>query len=189
MRIIKLVAIITFLIISNLALAANKEPIGEPGGGGIVYGSEIGISVSAPAGWIFDSKSGLSQGLNAVMYPEGSSWTHSSQMMYVNIEKMEPGGTLEKFIQADIERFVKTSPDLKVEKLKTLTIQGDLKAEVRQFTRDKWGNYELIAYVQKGSNVAIYVLSSKNQDGYSKSIDAFKGMVTNSFIVNMIFEK
>jgi len=160
MRIIKLVVIITFLIISNSALAANREPIGEPAGGGIVYGSEIGISVSAPAGWIFDSKSGVSQGLHGVMYPEGSSWTNSSQMMYVNMGKMDSGGTLEKFIQADIESFVKNSPDLKVETLNTLTIQGGFKAEVRQFTGDKWGNYELIAYVQKGSSVAIYVLSS-----------------------------
>lgn len=130
------------MIISNSALAGNKEPIGEPAEGGIIYGSEIGISVSAPAGWIFDSKSGLSQGLHGVMYPEGSSWTNSIQMMYVNIGKIkpggtQPGGTLEKFIQADIGRFVKNSPDLKVEKLDTLTIQGGLKAEVRQFTGDK----------------------------------------------------
>jgi hypothetical protein len=187
MKIKILIPVIAFFIFSTSALAENKESIGMPAGGGIVYGREIGIGVSAPNGWIFDNKSGVSQGLHAVIYPEGSSWASSSQMMYVNISKMEPGETLENFIQGDIDRFVKNSPNLKVEKMNSLTIQGGIKAEVRQFTGDKWGNHERIAYAQKGSSVAMYVLSSKTKDGYEKSINAFEEMVTRSFQVNMKF--
>lgn len=189
MKIKIFIAVIALFIISNLALAENKEPIGVPAGGGIVYGSEIGIGVSAPSGWIFDNKSGVSQGLHAIMYPEGSSWANSNEMMYVNIGKVEPGEALEKFIQTDIDSFVKNSPNLILEKINSLTIQGGVKAEVRQFTGDKWGNFERIAYAQKGSSVAIYVLSSKTKNGYEKSIDAFDEMVTKSFHVNMVFEK
>lgn len=55
------------IILCSPAVFAQEE-----GGGGIVYGSEIGVLTSAPNGWIFDSKSGVSQGLHAVIYPEGS---------------------------------------------------------------------------------------------------------------------
>jgi hypothetical protein len=189
MKIKILISIIAFFIISNTALAENKESFAVPAGGGIVYGSEIGIGVSAPNGWIFDNKSGVRQGLHAVIYPEGSSWANSNQMMYVNIGKMEPGEALENFIQGDIDRFVKNSPNLKVEKMNSLTIQGGIKAEVRQFTGDKWGNYERIAYAQKGSSVAMYVLSSKSKNGYEKSISAFEEMVTKSFLTIINFGK
>lgn len=189
MRIIKFLVMMTFLIMTNSVWAEKQEPMGAPTGGGIVIGSEFGIAVSAPTGWIFDSTSGISQGLQKVMYPEGSTWADSRQMMYVNTGIMEPGETLQKFIQADIETFIKNSPDIKVEKMKNLTIQGGIKAEVREFTGEKWGNFERIAYVQKGSGVAMYVLSSKTRNDYEKSIDAFEKMVTNSFLMNMKLEK
>ncbi len=123
------------------------------------------------------------------MYPDGSSWSKASEMMYVNIGKMEPGETLEKFIQGDIDSFLKNSPELKVEKLMPIAIQGKDKAETRLFSGDKWGNYEQIAYVEHKGSVAIYVLSCKTKEGYQKSQAAFREMVANSYIVNMIFEK
>lgn len=46
---------------SGQALAKESE------GGGIVYSSEVGAVISAPGGWIFDTESGLAQGLQAVM--------------------------------------------------------------------------------------------------------------------------
>jgi hypothetical protein len=189
MKIKILISIIAFFIISNTTFAENQESFAVPAGGGIVYGNKIGIGVSAPKGWIFDKKSGVNQGLHGVMYPEGSSWETSNQMMYVNIGKMKPSETLENFIQGDIESFVKNSSKLKVEKMNSLTMQGGIKAEVRQFTGDKWNNYERIAYAQKGSSVAIYVLSSRTKIDYEKSISAFEEMVTKSFLVVMNFGK
>lgn len=189
MRFIRLLIMLFVVAFSVAAFAENKEPTGVPGGGGIVYGSEIGIGVSAPAGWTFDPKTGIPQGLHGVMYPNGSSWSKASEIMYVNIGNMESGETLERFIQGDIDSFIKNSPDLKVEKLTPISIQGKDKAETRLFTGDKWGNYEQIAYAQHKSSVAIYVLSCKTKDGYQKSRDAFKEMVENSYLANMIFEK
>lgn len=189
MRIIKFLVMITILLLTTTALAENQQPPGTPAGGGIVSGSEIGVGLSAPGGWIFDTKSGTNQGLQVVMYPEGSTWADSKQMMYVTIAVMEAGETLEKFIQADIENFVKNSPDIKVEKMKPLTITGGVKAEVREFTGEKWGNIERIAYAQKGSSVAIYVLSSKSKADYERSLKAFETMVTKSFLGEMKFEK
>lgn len=189
MRIIKALVISFFVLISNTVYAADNAPAGETAGGGIVYGSEIGISVSAPVGWTFDAKSGVPQGLHGVMYQDGSSWSKASEIMYVNIGKMQEGESLDKFIEADIDSFLINSPSLKVEKLAPIQISGKEKAETRLFTGDKWGNHEQIAYVQHKGRVAIYVLSCKTKEGYLKSRAAFQEMVANSFVVNMVFEK
>jgi len=185
-----IVLVISFLVlISNTVLAEDKVSAGEPGGGGIVYGSEIGISVSAPDGWTFDAKSGVPQGLHGVMYPDGSSWSKSSEIMYVNMGKMQEGETLDKFIEADIDSFLINSPNLKIEKLTPIQISGKEKAETRLFIGDKWGNYEQIAYAQHKGSVAIYVLSCKTKEGYQKSQAAFQEMVAKSFIINIVLEK
>jgi hypothetical protein len=158
------------------------------GGGGILYGDELVMGVQAPKGWIFDSKIGASQGLYAVMYPVGSTWASAPEIMYVNIAKLQSGETLEGFIDGDIELFKKNSPDLKVEAGPEIAIVGGEQAVVRFYSGDKWGNHEAVAYLPRGSNVAIYVLSCKTQAGFEKSLPAFREMVSKSFASEMRFE-
>jgi len=160
----------------------------EEGGGGIVYGSEIGVLVSAPEGWIFDSKSGVSQGLYAVMYPKGSTWSNSNAMMYVNIV-ISNDSSLDTFIAGDVEVFKKNSPKIVVEKAKPISLTGGLSAEVRLYSGDQWGNYECVAYASKGKSVAIYVLSSRSKEDFKKSLDAFRAMVAKSVLMNVNIQK
>ena len=170
------------LLCSAAAFAQQEE------GGGIVYGPEIGVLVSAPKGWIFDAKSGVSQGLYAVMYPVGSTWANSKIMMYVTIV-ISHDSSLEAFIAGDIERFKKNSPNIVVEKAEPISVTGGSVAEVRLFSGDKWGNYECVAYVSKGKSVAVYVLSSKNKEGLLKNLDVFRTMVSKSALMDVKFQK
>jgi hypothetical protein len=62
-------------------------------------------------------------------------------------------------------------------------------AEVRLFSGDKWNNYECIAYVSKGKSVAIYVLSSRNKEGLLKNLDAFKRMVSEISLADVVITK
>jgi hypothetical protein len=159
-----------------------------PEGGGIVYGEHLGVGVGAPSGWVFDSQSGVNQGLHAVMYPEGSSWSDASEVMYVNIAQLETSQNLEEFIQDAIVRLKEQSPDLKVDTSPPITVSGGAVAEVRLYSGDRWGNREAVAYVEKEGSVAIYVLSSKTEAGFSESLPAFQEMVESSFLAMMKFE-
>jgi hypothetical protein len=104
-----MIATLLFLLAcSTIALVQAAD------GGGIIYSSEIGVMVAAPNGWVFDTKSGLSQRLQVVMYPTGSTWATANEMMYVNIANNNEA--LDLFIAGDIESFKKNSPRLTVEK-------------------------------------------------------------------------
>jgi hypothetical protein len=182
-RILFCVLCLHMLVSSPFSALAQEE-----GGGGIVYGSEIGALVSAPEGWIFDSKNGISQGLHAVMYPKGSTWSNSPAMMYVNIV-VSIDNSLEDFIAGDIEKFKKGAPKIAVEKGDPISIGGGLSAEVRLFSGDQWGNYECVAYAAKGKSVALYVLSSRKKEDFDKSLSAFRSMVAKSSLMNVTINK
>lgn len=160
----------------------------DEGGGGIVYGSGIGILVSAPEGWMFDNESGVPQGLDAVMYPKGSTWRNAEVMIYVNTSK-GGGESLDSFIAGEMESFKKISPEIKAEKAEPITLKDGVTADVRFFTGDKWGNFECIAYVTKSESVAIFVISSKNRDGLTKNIDVFRSMVSKSVLMDVEIQK
>jgi len=171
-------------LVSALAVAQAQTPAG----GGIVYGDELGVGVSAPSGWVFDSKSGVSQGLHAVMYPVGSSWSDATEVMYVSIAKLDEGATLEAFIDGDIARFREQSASLLVKVPDPIEISGGRSAQVRHFSGDAWGNHESIAYATHGSSVAIYVLSCRTLEGFNRSLPAFNQMVSKSFLATMSFK-
>jgi len=151
--------------------------------GGIVYSNELGIGLGAPKNWTFDSASGQSQGLYAVMYPDGSTWSNSAQVIYVNFATLAPSQTIDSFIQSDINKFKEESPSLLVKKDDDITIKSKEKAIVRIFSGDKWGNHEAIAYLKSGQNIAMYVLSCKNLSDFKISYPIFRTVVSESFSV------
>lgn len=181
-RLLSVAILFYFLLIPSMLFAQELE------GGGIVYSSEIGAMVSAPKGWIFDSKSGSAQGLLAVMYPSGSTWANANEMMYVNIVESRDD-TLDLFIAGDIEHFKETSPGITVEKAAPISMLDGAVAEVRLFSGDKWGNLECIAYASKGKSVVIYVLSSRSKEGMMKYLDAFRSLVPQSNLMNVTINK
>jgi hypothetical protein len=183
--------LIAILLLSFPALAQDVSPsqFKVPEGGGIVYGDELGVAAGAPRGWVFDAESGVSQGLHAVMYPQGSTWAKATEVMYVNIARLAPGDTVSEFIAGDVASFKKKSPKLAVELGEPVQMVGGTKAEVRVYSSDAWGNHEAVAYVTQGTSVAIFVLSCRTVDGFTKSLPAFREMVANSFLAKMVFGK
>ena len=49
---------------------------------GIIYGEDIAYTLVPPDGWVLDNKSGVSQGIHAVFYPEGKGWEASEVVLY-----------------------------------------------------------------------------------------------------------
>lgn len=171
--------IVTLIALAGAAIAGDE----------IVYGQEIGIGVSVPDGWIFDRESGRSQGLQGVLYPVGSTWESSPQMIYIHIVRLMPGESLGKFILADLETFAKSGPDIRTKKMPALLLAGGSKAEVWEFTGEEWGNFERSAYLSKDACVVLFVLSSKSREAYDQSLEAFAGLVTKSYFVKTAVAK
>src|SRR5262249_15025997 len=147
------------------------------------------VVVTAPEGWVFDSTSGVDQGLHAVMYRKGSSWEKASEVMYLNFGRLKAGQSLDDFIAGDIADQERESPELAADRSEPIALVGGAKAELRIFTGDKWKNHEAVAYVAQDSGVAIFVLSCRTEDGFSTSLAAFKDLVRSSALMRVVINQ
>jgi len=108
----------------------------------------------------------------------------------VSKETVERGsGTLQDFIAGDIAGFKERSPSLVVESPQPLQLASGRPVELRFLPGDAFGNHEAIAYLVQDTSVAVYVLSCRGEDGFVKSLPAFKEMASKSFVARTVFEK
>lgn len=168
--------------------SVSDAPVDFQSDVGIVYGGKLGVIVSAPEGWVLDNKSGVSQGVHAVLYPQGSSWRNAPEVMYVNVSEMGPGKTLDAFVAADIARFKKEFSGLHVEELAPIVIRNGTEALVRTYSGGGYANFESVAYAQKGTSAVTYVLTCRNRQGYEKALAPFREMVAGSHLATITFD-
>jgi hypothetical protein len=151
---------------------------------GVVYGPGHAFSLDAPEQWVLDNQSGVDQGLQAVFYPVGKSWTNSPTVMYANVylkkdQKAENAATV---AAKDIADFRKHSGKLNVLDADPLPL-GDpandqpRKALVKYFSGDDFGNFEAVAYINESSVVVMLVLSARKEDEFKKALPAFAELV------------
>lgn len=169
----RLAALLAVLMLLSLAALADKRE----GGGGIVYGEDHAYSILAPEGWIFDNESGVKQGIQAVIYPRGLTWENSSAVIYSGITRKAEGQSLEDVIEADLANFRKLNPDLEVEERPGLKTLDGREAEVRLFRGDRFGNTELVAYVDTPRVVCEVVLSARKKESFRLAVPAFVKVV------------
>ena len=175
-RVILLGVLLGFLLVQAL-LAAEKEF----GGGGIVYGEGHAFLIDAPPGWVLDTRSGVPDGLHAVFYPRGSSWSESPTVMYATwaSKKKEGVSTVQQMIDKDVANFKKDNPSMVItESLPLKTGDGKM-ALVRLFRGGQEGNFEAVAYVGEKAGVAVLVMASHNQVAFNKAIPAFEKLVSS----------
>jgi hypothetical protein len=173
------------MVVSLSASAVN----GHEEGTGLMYGPGNAFTIKAPPGWTLDTKSGQSQGLYAVFYPVGSSWSSSPAMMYVNTALKSGDPTLEHLIQGDVKRQKAASPNLQVVAGEPIAIGGGKQAPVNHLSGDKWGNIESIAYIEAPTVWVLVVLSSRDRQAYERSLPAFINLVRSHRIVPIPVKK
>ncbi len=137
------------------------------------------FSLDAPSGWVEDNSVALDNRLNAVYYPENSSWNESSTVIYSNIEDLNEEKTMKDIITWDIANYKIGAGDLKVTTQPTINIKKGMKATVKYITGTSYESFEAVAYVQIEDHVVIVVLSSKSQEDFDKSISAFEDLVAS----------
>jgi len=168
-----LVACILLAVFATLAgcghAPARKDEPARPGVG-IVYGDKHAFAIKAPDGWVLDNKSGESEGLHAVFYPEDSSWNDTDTIMYATgYDKQTVFETLDDFMKSDEETFRDREPDIEIKDAGTRKV-GDSVAHIRQFFGR---NREAVAYIDTKGAVIVIVMSSKTQEEFDKNYPAF----------------
>lgn len=150
-------------------------------GAGIVYGKKYAFLINAPAGWILDNESAASQGIYAVFYPKGSSWSKAPAVMYANAANKTTGGitNVQKLIDLDVAKFKKKNPKIVITEGQPLKTADGKIAQVRLFRGDQWGNHEAVAYIDEPTIVAILVLTSRSQTAFKESLPAFEKLVAS----------
>ena len=178
---LNLLAFVVLLVLCSVGQAQQNTEKPADNNSGVIYGQDHVFVLTAPKGWVLDNKSGVSQGLQAVFYPEGSSWKSGTVVMYANayhkINALEE--TLEKVVAGDVAEFKKKSDKLKVVEAASLPTRKDHKAVVRYFEGDTFGNSEAIAYLDEAKVVVMLVLSARTKKEFEAALPAFNELVSS----------
>lgn len=161
----------------------KSKEISDEMNSGILYGPNFSYTLSAPKGWILDNESGVSQGLSAVFYPKGSSWSKGQTVAYTRVVKKNDQLTVSDIIIADINDFKSESPALKVEDAKAIDLGKGKTAIIKYFSNDSHGNHEALAYIDEAKSVVMIVLTARAKQDFDSSLGAFQGLVGSYFFI------
>jgi hypothetical protein len=180
------VSILVLTCFSAPALAQNSRN-GEDGT--ILLGRHYSFILKEPAGWVIDGSAAKSQDVDAVLYREGSSWKDAVAVMYARvIEKDQEKATIERVITEDVNDFLKQSRESKILESPALETRDKKRAIVRGFYDAANKNYESVAFIDEPKVVVILALSSRNEDEFEKSLQAFKSLVGSYFFVKELVQ-
>jgi len=153
---------------------------------GLIYGKGHAFMVKAPTGWTLDNSAGVSHGLHAVFYPEGSSWSDSPAVMYVNTALRERGVSLDEFIRDEIRRFGQDFGSIHVETSPSIQTGDGKPTTVRALSDDRRGNRESVAYLEEKKVFVLFVLTSRDEAAYRDAGSAFRALVQSyTFLTDM----
>jgi hypothetical protein len=169
----------TLLVAIAVASSASAD---EPGTG-VVYGDNHVFMVTAPAGWLLDNTSGVSQGLHAVFYPKGSSWEKGTTVMYANVAVLDTfiNKDFDAVLDYDTSNFRKKSPSIVIVEKDTIVTKSKTSARVFYFSNDRNGNYEAVCYIGEKTAVIMLVMSSKTKKEFDKYLPKYAELVKSYF--------
>ena len=146
-----------------------------PEGYGIVYGDGYSFNIKAPKGWALDPQAGVQQGIPAVFYPIGKTWSDSPIVAYAQSRKKNAQvKTPDDAAKATIERFhAEGHSNYQGKRLKTLTTAAGKETVLYQFSGDKYGNSEVAAYFEEPDRINVLVMSTNDAKLFAQSLPAF----------------
>lgn len=160
---------------------SNAPP--PPGKAALVFGNHHALTLRAPDAWVLDTRSGRTQGLQAVFYPQGERWANSPAVMYCQVVGRE--GDIKgvgDMIEYDQARFRNSSPTAVVLEGTAIPVTAGKNTRnipTRQFTGGAKGTLEQVAYIEEGKVIVMIVLSCRNPESFEKSMPAFRQLVTS----------
>jgi hypothetical protein len=148
------------LVIALAALAAPFQSVHKPNdNAGILSGPGYAFILAAPDGWVLDDVSGRKEGLPAVFYKRGDSWSRAKVVMYANPIRKSTDDTVASVIAADVRRFRKDNPGIAVEDASPALVAGGRRLPVKVFRGTRAGDTDVVAYADESGCVVMIVLS------------------------------
>jgi hypothetical protein len=176
----------TMLVLTLLAVsipAVSQKP--DSTDGTIFVGRHFSFALKEPKGWSMDSETAKAQGqgLQAVLYPDGSSWKNAVVVMYARvIYKDETQSSIDKVISNDIADFLKLSNESTVSDSPPLETRDKSRSISKVFYDAANKNYETVTFIDHSKVVVILALSSRQKAEYDKALPAFKALVGSYFV-------
>lgn len=164
---------------SAVRAASDLEAPDVQGTSAVIARQGHACLVTAPQGWVLDGESGRPDGLDAVLYPEGSSWTGARAVMYALVVTSEAPVSLERFIGANMTAARRRSPRLAVGEPGDLPLSDGRRATVRTLKGDVRGNLERVAFIRESRAVVMIVLTSRDPAQYESALPAFESLVSS----------
>jgi hypothetical protein len=168
------IMMITIVAFSLMLHAYSSPP--DSTSRGIVKGSGYEFEISAPKGWVLDLTSGAPDGMDAQIYPQGSSFASSASVMFISaLSKKMPGcESVAKLATADVNRAKKQFPNVVITRSDSLMTKGHKKAYVRNYAS---ANFQAVAYVDEDSTIVMFVLRSKDKIRFDNARYSLKDLV------------
>lgn len=150
--------------------------------GMIVLAGKLSFLAKPPVGWIADTTSGASQGVNVVLYPKGQTWQNAPAVMYARVEAKR-GQPLGKFVATDEKVFQGNCPGIQIQSL-TIKTNPQYPIQSRRFSCASGDaqNSELVSYVDAGSYVVIWVASARKAADLAKAQPAFEQVIRDFMV-------
>lgn len=167
-----------FCMLAVIACAQHVSALIQESGLGIIYGTNYAFSLKAPEGWVLDTESGVTQGVQAVFYPVGSSWKDSTVVAYARSRpRTEEISSVEDVVKEVVNTFHREgSPNYQAKKRKSITTKSGKKGEMYTFSGDEWGNIEAVVYFAEEKTFNYVVLNSRNSADFEKSLESFEAL-------------
>lgn len=146
----------------------------EDAGTGIIYGKQHSFSLTAPKGWVLDTKSGVADGVHAAFYPKGGTWKDSPVVMYGNGVDKTGAETFDQFVAGDVKKFENAHADIKVTDLDPGSVPGKaVKAKRFSFKTTN----EVVVYIDEPKSISLIVMSARGEDKLIEAFPAFQDLV------------
>lgn len=169
-----------------LAVSAAYGQIDTAAGkAALIFGRTFALTVRAPRGWTLDSRAGRAQGLNAVLYPTGSSWDESATVMYCQVLGRDAKRDRQSVIEGDLQAYRNGAPTAVVALQSEIPVTKGGPALVQRFAGGARGTIEETAYLEERTVVVLFVLSSRDTSSFQHALDSFKDLVSSySFLAD-----
>ena len=103
MNVLKTVILISLILLPAWGCIQAVDSQVVENGYGIVRGPGYAFTLKAPSGWVIDAVSGVEQGLPAVFYPRGATWSESPAVAYARARpKTKEVSTIDRMVQAAV---------------------------------------------------------------------------------------
>lgn len=146
---------------------------------GILYGKDYAFTLSAPKGWKLDDAAGRAQGVVAVFYRHGESWSSGPAVMYANVAYKVKGqdDTFQKVVQYDLRQSRIHRPGIQVTAAAPLATGDGRKAVAYLFTHAPGAAKEKAVYIDTPKVVVMLVLTAKTDAAYDGAVADFTRLV------------